>query len=182
MATGSGSALFDYDNDGWLEAFLVNGIDIDKDGRPLSPAKRNSHHALFHNNGAGTFTKLTQRAGLAEPSYGQGGACGDFDGDGFTDLYVTNYGVNRLVRTRGDGSLEDATPRSGTGGSGGVWGAGTVLRGHVWGTRVGRVWGRVGDWMRGRGGQWGWETTPTGSSPGEGAGPAGEPQGHAWGG
>ena len=85
MTTGSGCALFDYDNDGWLDAFLLNGTYIDKDARPL-PDKV-SGHALFHNRGDGTFENVTRAAGLGEPSYGQGCACGDFDGDGLTDLY-----------------------------------------------------------------------------------------------
>lgn len=113
MTVGSGCGLFDYDNDGWLDAFLVNGTYLDKDGRVV-PEKA-TPHALFHNRGDGTFENVTEAAGLARPSYGQGCACGDFDGDGFVDLYVTNYGPNFLYRNRGDGTFEDVAERSGTG-------------------------------------------------------------------
>ncbi len=123
MTTGSGCALFDYDNDGWLDAFLVNGTALDSNGEPL--ADKATHHALFRNQGDGTFKNMTRAAGLGEPSYGQGCACGDFDGDGFTDLYVTNYGPNRLYRNRGDGTFEDVTQRSGTGDR--RWGTGAVF-------------------------------------------------------
>jgi hypothetical protein len=126
MTTGSGCALFDYDNDGRLDAFLVNGTYLDKEGRPI-PGKA-THHALFHNlggAGAPTFENVTRAAGLGEPSYGQGCACGDFDGDGFADLYVTNYGPNRLYRNRGNGTFEDVTERSGTGDP--RWGSGAVF-------------------------------------------------------
>lgn len=123
MTTGSGCALFDYDHDGWLDAFLVNGTALDNNGKPL-PDKA-SHHALFRNQRDGSFKNVTRAAGLGEPSYGQGCACGDFDGDGFTDLYVTNYGPNRLYRNRGDGTFEDVTERSGTGDS--RWGTGAVF-------------------------------------------------------
>ncbi|MFQ5599301.1 MAG: CRTAC1 family protein [Candidatus Krumholzibacteriia bacterium] len=113
MTTGSGCALFDYDNDGWLDAFLVNGTRLDGEGK-LLPGQA-TRHALFHNRGDGTFENMTEAAGLAESSYGQGCVCGDFDADGFTDLYVTNYGPNRLYRNRGDGTFEDVTERSGVG-------------------------------------------------------------------
>ncbi len=127
MTTGSGAALFDYDNDGWLDAFLVNGTPLDGEGRVLPDGA--AHHALFHNRGAdgggATFEDVTLAAGFGEPSYGQGVACGDYDGDGFTDLYLTNYGPNRLYRNRGDGTFEDVTARSGTGDP--RWGTGAVF-------------------------------------------------------
>jgi hypothetical protein len=123
MTTGSGVAVFDYDNDGWLDVFLVNGTHLDKEGHILQD--KASHHALFRNQGDGTFTNVTDPAGLAAPSYGQGCACGDFDGDGFTDLYITNYGPNRLYRNRGNGTFEDVTERTGTGDP--HWGSGAVF-------------------------------------------------------
>ncbi|MFQ5700328.1 MAG: CRTAC1 family protein [Acidobacteriota bacterium] len=113
MTTGSGSAFFDYDNDGWLDVLLVNGTYLDDAGRPL-PNKA-THLALFHNRGDGTFDNVTKSAGLVHPSYGQGCACADFDGDGYTDLYITNYGRNLFYRNRGDGTFEDVTTRTGTG-------------------------------------------------------------------
>ncbi len=123
MSTGSGCALFDYDNDGWLDAFMVNGTALDRQGHVRSDNA--SHHALFHNRGDGTFEKVTRAAGLAEPSYGQGCACADFDGDTFVDLYITNYGPNRLYRNKGNGTFEDVTARSGTGDPG--WSTGAVF-------------------------------------------------------
>ncbi|OFV87517.1 MAG: hypothetical protein A3J75_00845 [Acidobacteria bacterium RBG_16_68_9] len=124
MTTGSGVALLDYDNDGWLDAFLVNGTYLDGDGRPRTD--KATSHALFHNLKNGTFEDVTMAAGLDTPSYGQGGATADFDGDNFVDLYVTNYGPNRLYRNRGDGTFEDVTERSGAGGGDG-WHAGAAF-------------------------------------------------------
>ncbi len=123
MTTGSGTAFFDYDNDGWLDAFLVNGTGLDKHGNPR--ADRASHHALFHNQKDGTFRNVTEQAGFTTVSYGQGIAIGDYDGDGFDDVYITNYGPNQLYRNRGDGTFEDVTERSGTGEP--HWGTGAVF-------------------------------------------------------
>ncbi|MCP4003981.1 MAG: CRTAC1 family protein [bacterium] len=123
MTTGSGVALFDYDNDGWLDAFLVNSTALDDQGKP--EADSTTHHALFHNEGDGTFKDVTAAAGLSEITYGQGVACADFDGDGFTDFYLTNYGPNRLFRNKGDGTFEDVTEKSGTGDA--RWGAGAAF-------------------------------------------------------
>lgn len=124
MTTGSGVALFDYDKDGWLDAFFVNGTYMDGDGRPR--ADKATSHALFHNRGKGTFENVTTAAGLGSPSYGQGVATADYDGDGFVDIFVTNYGPNRLYRNRGNGTFEDVTERSGTGGGPG-WHAGAAF-------------------------------------------------------
>jgi enediyne biosynthesis protein E4 len=110
MTTGSGAALFDYDGDGWLDAFLVNGVELGTEASPDA-----TRHALYHNRGDGTFEDVTRAAGLAAPSYGQGNAVADYDGDGLPDLYITNYGPNRLYRNRGDGTFEDVTDVSGTG-------------------------------------------------------------------
>lgn len=124
MTTGSGVAVFDYDNDGWLDALFVNGTYLDEHGLPRRD--KPTSHALFRNRRDGTFENVTSAAGLAKPSYGQGCACADFDGDGFTDVYITNYGHNTLYRNRGDGTFEDVTERSGTGGAFG-WHAGAVF-------------------------------------------------------
>jgi hypothetical protein len=123
MTTGSGCAMFDYDNDGWLDAFLVNGTYLDEQGLPR-PEKA-AYHALFHNRGDGSFENVTEGAGLKVATYGQGVACGDYDGDGFTDLYITNYGPNQLYRNNGDGTFEDVTEKSGTGDT--RWGGGAVF-------------------------------------------------------
>jgi hypothetical protein len=111
MTTGAGAAFLDYDRDGLLDAFLVNGQRVGAgdatraDGAPS--------HALYHNDGDGRFTDVTARAGLARSTFGQGCAVGDFDGDGFDDLYLTSFGPNLLYRNRGDGTFEDVTARAG---------------------------------------------------------------------
>ncbi len=123
MTTGSGCALFDFDNDGWLDAFLVNGTNLDKNGSPKVAGA--TFHALFQNQKDGTFKNVTKDAGISQASYGQGCAVADFDGDGFSDLYITNYGPNQLYRNRGDGTFENVTGQSGTGDS--RWSAGAVF-------------------------------------------------------
>ena len=91
-ATGSGVALFDFDNDGNVDIFLVNGSTLDRIARGVpAPAA-----GLFRNNGDGTFTNVTAERGVANERWGQGVCVGDFDNDGFEDLYVTNFGRNRL--------------------------------------------------------------------------------------
>src|SRR5580700_6986224 len=90
--TGSGVAIFDYDNDGWPDIFLVNGTTLE--GFPAGKAPTNH---LYRNNHDGTFTDVTKQAGLADASgWGQGVCVGDYDNDGWEDLYVTYYGKNRL--------------------------------------------------------------------------------------
>ncbi|HEV7905231.1 MAG TPA: CRTAC1 family protein [Pyrinomonadaceae bacterium] len=105
---GAGGAFFDYDNDGWLDIYLVNSgaSDFHTPARPLK-------NALYRNNRDGTFVDVTDKAGVAGGRFGMGAAAGDFDGDGFTDLYVTNYGSNILYRNRGDGTFVDVTQKAG---------------------------------------------------------------------
>jgi len=110
MTTGSGCALVDFDGDGWLDAFLVNGTFLDTDAAPRTD--KVTRHALFRNRGDGTFEDVTRAAGFGVPSFGQGVTAGDFDGDGHTDLYLTNYGPNRLYRNTGSGTFEDVTKRA----------------------------------------------------------------------
>src|SRR5271169_2028333 len=89
---GSGVALLDYDNDGWLDIYLVNGSTYDAlDGKAESP-----HAALFHNNHDGTFTDVAAKAGVTNDRWGFGVAIGDYDNDGWPDIFVANYGKNRL--------------------------------------------------------------------------------------
>ena len=96
-ATGSGVALLDYDGDGWLDAYLVNGSTFAAlRGEAEAPSA-----ALFRNNRDGTFTDVTVEAGVATRGWGQGVCAGDFDNDGWADLYVTNFGRNRLYRNEG---------------------------------------------------------------------------------
>ncbi len=106
---GGGGAFLDYDRDGFLDLFLV-----DSGPHAHSPSAAANRNALYRNSGDGTFTDVTEQAGLAGKGYGHGVAVGDFDNDGWSDIYVTGYGANTLYRNRGDGRFEDVTERSGT--------------------------------------------------------------------
>ncbi len=102
--TGSGVAFIDYDNDGWLDIFLVNGSRLEG---------ASATNVLYRNNHNGTFTDVTREAGLARSGWGQGVCAGDFDNDGFTDLFVTYWGRNVLYRNIGGRRFEDVTARAG---------------------------------------------------------------------
>ncbi len=106
---GSGVALFDYDNDGWLDIYLVNGSTYEA-MQGKAPAPR---AALFHNNHDGTFTDVTAKAGVANERWGIGVAVGDYDNDGWPDLYVTSYGKNRLYHNNHDGTFTDVAEKAG---------------------------------------------------------------------
>lgn len=110
---GAGCAFFDYDNDGWMDIYLVNSGRSDFYA-PSSPLK----NALYRNNHNGTFTDVTDKAGLAGGGFGMGVAAADYDGDGFVDLYITNYGGNILFRNTGNGTFVDVTVKAGVGTSG----------------------------------------------------------------
>jgi hypothetical protein len=116
---GCGAAFFDYDNDGWLDIFLVNGTSLD----PKVSEKRPTSY-LFHNNRDGTFTDVTAKAGLTRSGWGQACSVGDYDNDGFDDLFVTYWGQNVLYHNNGDGTFTDVSERAGVAGSGTRWGAG----------------------------------------------------------
>src|SRR5438128_2456157 len=106
---GTGVAWLDYDQDGLMDLFFVQSAatDIYKPSHPL-------RCALYHNNGDGTFTDVTEKSGLGgEGHYGQGVAVGDFDNDGFPDLYVTGYNTAILYRNNGDGTFTDETAKAG---------------------------------------------------------------------
>jgi enediyne biosynthesis protein E4 len=106
---GSGVALLDYDNDGWLDIYLVNGMTYDAmNGKAESP-----HAALFHNNHDGTFTNVGAKAGVTNDRWGVGIAVGDYDNDGWPDLYVTNLGKNRLYHNNRDGTFTDVAEKAG---------------------------------------------------------------------
>jgi len=106
---GSGVALLDYDNDGWLDIYLVNGSTYDAlSGKTSAP-----HAALFHNNHDGTFTDVAQQAGVTNDRWGFGVAVGDYDNDGWADLYVTNFGKNRLYHNNHDGTFTDVAEKAG---------------------------------------------------------------------
>ena len=102
--TGTGVAAFDYDGDGWVDIFLVNGTTLE--GFPAGQAPTNH---LYRNRHDGTFEDVTSRAGLVASGWGQGVCTGDVDNDGKEDLFVTYWGQNRLYRNKGDGSFEDVT-------------------------------------------------------------------------
>lgn len=105
---GAGCAFLDYDNDGWMDIYLVNSGACDF--YEPSPPLRN---ALYHNNRDGTFTDVTLRAGVPGSAYGMGVAVGDYDGDGFPDLYVTQYPHSILYHNNGDGTFTDVTAKAG---------------------------------------------------------------------
>ncbi len=106
---GSGVALLDYDNDGWLDIYLVNGSTYDAISGKSTPP----HAALFHNNHDGTFTDVAAKAGVQNDRWGFGVAVGDFDNDGWPDLYVTNFGKNRLYHNNHDGTFTDVAEKAG---------------------------------------------------------------------
>src|SRR5215471_8304289 len=105
---GPGCAFFDYDNDGWMDIYLVNSGPCDF-YKPAAPLR----NALYHNNRDGTFTDVTQKAGVAGNAYGMGVAVGDYDSDGWPDLYVTQYPHSILYHNNGDGTFTDVTEKAG---------------------------------------------------------------------
>jgi hypothetical protein len=121
-APGSGVALLDYDNDGWLDIFLLNGSTVGAT-KGAEPAPR---AMLFHNNHDGTFTDVTDKAGVSNDRWGFGVAVADYDNDGWPDIYVSNYGKNRLYHNNHDGTFTDVAEKAGValGGwsTGATWG------------------------------------------------------------
>ncbi len=108
-----GVAAFDYDNDGLLDLFFTNGADIPS----LEKTGPQYWNRLYHNNGNGTFTDVTEKAGVQGVGYSMGVAAGDYDNDGFVDLYVTGVNRNQMLHNNGDGTFTDVTAKAGVGGN-----------------------------------------------------------------
>jgi hypothetical protein len=106
---GPGVCVADFDGDGWQDIYFVNGRDLYDRGISVS-------NALYRNNHDGTFTDVTEKAGVPGTGYGLGCVWGDFDNDGFPDLFVTQYGKNVLYRNNGNGTFTDVTDKAGVGG------------------------------------------------------------------
>ena len=115
-----GVALFDFDKDGWIDIYLVNSPTVATAANPGG-----ARSALWRNNRNGTFIDVTERAGVGAPGWAMGVATGDYDNDGWEDLYVTCFGANRLYRNNGDGTFTDVTARAGVGDS--RWSAGAAF-------------------------------------------------------
>jgi len=120
--TGCGVAFYDYDNDGWLDIFLVNGTRLEGFPPDQTPTNR-----LFKNNRDGTFTDVTAKAGLLHFGWGQGVCIGDYDNDGYEDLFVAYFGKNVLYHNNGDGTFTDVTEKAGVAGSGKRWNSGCAF-------------------------------------------------------
>jgi hypothetical protein len=118
--TGSGVAVIDYDHDGWPDIYLVNGDTLER-------SKEHPSGHLYHNNRDGTFSDVTLRSGLTASGWGQGACVGDYDDDGFDDLYVTYYGSNRLYHNEHDGTFKEVAAAAGVAGSGAEWGSGCAF-------------------------------------------------------
>jgi enediyne biosynthesis protein E4 len=119
--TGTGVAIFDYDNDGWPDIFLVNGTTLE--GFPSGKAPSNH---LYRNNHDGTFSDVTAKAGLTATGWGQGACVADYDNDGWEDLYVTYYGKNRLYHNQ-NGVFTEVAESAGVAGTGKAWGTGCAF-------------------------------------------------------
>jgi enediyne biosynthesis protein E4 len=122
---GGGIGLFDYDNDGWLDIFVLNGTTLEG-----FPDGQNPTNHLYHNNRDGTFTDVTKAAGLIRSGWGQGVCVGDYDNDGNLDLFVTYYGKNVLYHNNGNGTFTDVTRQAGLEPPGDAWNTGCAFLDH----------------------------------------------------
>lgn len=119
---GCGVAFFDFDNDGWLDVFVMNGTRLEGFQKGQEPTNH-----LYKNNKNGTFTDITEKANLRRTGWASGITSGDYDNDGFEDLFLTYYGQNVLYRNKGNGTFEDVTKQSGFPTSGIRWGSGATF-------------------------------------------------------
>jgi hypothetical protein len=108
----AGVAIFDYNNDGLPDIYFVNGADLPS----MDKSDPRFHNRLYRNNGDGTFTDVTEKAGLAGAGYGMGVAAGDYDNDGWEDLYIAGVNRNQLFHNNGDGTFTDVTAKAGVAG------------------------------------------------------------------
>ncbi len=120
--TGSGVAWFDYDNDGWLDLFFVNGTRLGGFPKGEEPTTH-----LYHNNRDGTFSDVTKQSGLARAGWGQSVCVGDYDNDGFDDLFISYYGKNALYKNNGKGAFTDVSEKAGVAGAKTRWGSGATF-------------------------------------------------------
>ncbi len=120
--TGSGVAFIDYDNDGWVDIFLVNGSSLEHTASEDQPTNK-----LFHNNRDGTFTDVTSRAGLTRSGWGQGVCVGDYDNDGFDDIFVTYWGEDVLYHNNGDGTFTEVGRKANVAGDPARWSTGCAF-------------------------------------------------------
>ena len=120
--TGCGAAFYDYDNDGWLDIFLVNGTRLEGFPAGSEPISR-----LFRNNRDGTFTDVTVKAGVGHAGWGQGCCIGDYDNDGWDDLFVTYFGKNVLYHNNGDGTFANVSEKAGVASTGKRWSTGCAF-------------------------------------------------------
>ncbi|MGC2504885.1 MAG: VCBS repeat-containing protein, partial [Silvibacterium sp.] len=121
--TGSGVAIIDYNRDGWPDILLLNGRTLD--GEP-SPSPNPTSH-LYRNNRDGTFTDVTVEAGLTATGWAQGACVGDYDNDGYDDIYITYYGKNRLYHNQRNGTFKEVAGPAGVAGDGKAWGTGCAF-------------------------------------------------------
>ena len=119
-ATGCGCAFFDYDNDGWMDVFILSGTKVE--GAPPGATNR-----LYKNNRDGTFTDVTEKSGLRNAGWASGVCVGDYNNDGFEDLFITYFGQNQLCRNNGDGTFTDVTKEAGLLNESPRWGAGCTF-------------------------------------------------------
>ena len=120
--TGCGVAFIDFDNDGWQDVFLVNGTRLDELPKGQTPTNH-----LYRNNGDGTFRDVTEKAGLTRTGWGQGVCVGDFDNDGYDDIFVSYFGKNALYHNNGNGTFTDVAEKAGVANNRSRWGSGCAF-------------------------------------------------------
>lgn len=124
-STGGGALFFDYDKDGWIDIYACSGTWIEGVSKMEKPSVLPDNH-LYHNRGDGTFEDVTKKAGVGGPWYSMGAVAGDFNNDGYPDLFISNYGPNVLLKNNGNGTFSDVTKKAGVAGGsecsvGAVW-------------------------------------------------------------